>query len=129
MYNLKLSWRSLQRDRFSMCASNAARSYIFEFRSQVRCFVPNVIFKVSACLLKMSSCTDPLGLNENKLFKDLKSSLPKITKETRNILEIRDDILYVWNADKCCILTLNITEVRGKNEDVPYQVRFFLTKS
>jgi hypothetical protein len=70
----------------------------------------------------MTSCTDPLGLNDKKLFKDLKNSLPKITKDTENILEIRDDILYVWNAEKCCIHTLNITEVRAKNEDVPYQV-------
>lgn len=82
---------------------------------------------VSACLLKMSSCTDPLGLNENTLFKDLRKCLSKITKETKNILEIRDDTLFVWNAEKCCILTLNITEVRGQNEDVPYQVRLFMT--
>ena len=73
----------------------------------------------------MTSCTDPLGLNEKKLFKDLKSSLPKIAKETRNILEIRDDILYVWHAEKCCILTLNVVAVRGKNEDVFYQVNNF----
>ncbi|KAL7307668.1 hypothetical protein TKK_0000351 [Trichogramma kaykai] len=73
----------------------------------------------------MTSCTDPLGLNDLKLFKDLKADLPKFSKETKNILEIRDDVLFVWNADKCCILTLNVTAVRSKKEDVPYQVSFF----
>ncbi|XP_058806614.1 nuclear pore complex protein Nup88 [Phymastichus coffea] len=69
----------------------------------------------------MTSCTDPLGLNEKKLFQDFKNNLPKLTKETTNILKIRDDILYLWHAEKCCILTLDIAAVRAKKEDVPYQ--------
>ncbi|XP_018045895.1 PREDICTED: nuclear pore complex protein Nup88 [Atta colombica] len=70
----------------------------------------------------MSSCTDLLHLNEKGLFKDIKASLSSGTKETRNILEIRDNALYVWNADKCCMLTLNVAATRGKiGEDVPYQ--------
>ena len=72
----------------------------------------------------MSSCTDLLRLNEKGLFKDIKASLSSSAKETRNILEIRDNVLYVWNADKCCVLTLNVAATRGKiSEDVPYQVR------
>ncbi|XP_051154402.1 nuclear pore complex protein Nup88 isoform X1 [Leptopilina boulardi] len=70
----------------------------------------------------MSSCTDLLHLNDKRLFQELKKSLPKGAKETRNIIEIRDDILYVWNADTCCILTLDIAATREKlHEDVPYQ--------
>ncbi|XP_077279874.1 nuclear pore complex protein Nup88 [Temnothorax americanus] len=70
----------------------------------------------------MSSCTDLLRLNEKELFKDIKASLSSSAKETRNILEIRDNVLYVWNADKCCVLTLNVAATRGKlGEDVPYQ--------
>nr|KAF7390610.1 hypothetical protein H0235_017772 [Vespula pensylvanica] len=70
----------------------------------------------------MSSCTDPLHLNEKRLFKELKRSLSGNTKETHNILEIRDDVLYVWNADKCCVQTLNVGATRGKfDEDVTYQ--------
>ncbi|XP_018374219.1 PREDICTED: nuclear pore complex protein Nup88 [Trachymyrmex cornetzi] len=70
----------------------------------------------------MSSCTDLLRLNEKGLFKDIKASLSSGAKETRNILEIRDNVLYVWNADKCCVLTLNVAATRGKiGEDVPYQ--------
>ncbi|TGZ53002.1 Uncharacterized protein DBV15_00625 [Temnothorax longispinosus] len=72
----------------------------------------------------MSSCTDLLRLNEKGLFKDIKVSLSSGAKETRNILEIRDNVLYVWNADRCCVLTLNVAATRGKlGEDIPYQVR------
>lgn len=71
----------------------------------------------------MSSCTDPLHLNDKRLFKELKRSLSGNAKETQNILEIRDDVLYVWNADKCCVQTLNVGATRGKfDEDVTYQV-------
>ncbi|EZA58852.1 Nuclear pore complex protein Nup88 [Ooceraea biroi] len=71
----------------------------------------------------MSSCTDLLLLNEKRLFKDIRASLSGGAKETRNVLEIRDNVLYVWNADKCCVLTLNVAAARGKlGEDVPYQL-------
>lgn len=71
----------------------------------------------------MDSCTDPLHLNENNLFKHLKDGLPKSAKETRNILEIRDDVLYVWNADEFCVLTLNIAATCSKpGESIAYQV-------
>ncbi|XP_063975939.1 nuclear pore complex protein Nup88 [Diachasmimorpha longicaudata] len=70
----------------------------------------------------MCSVTDPLRLNDNPLFKELKDGLPKSEKETMNILEIRDDILYVWNPDKCCVFTLNVAATRGKTgEAVPFQ--------
>lgn len=70
-----------------------------------------------------TSCTDLLRLNEKRLFKDIRRSLSSGTKETRNVLEIRDNVLYVWNADKCCVLTLNVAAARGKlGEDLPYQV-------
>lgn len=71
----------------------------------------------------MSSCTDLLRLNDNQLFRDIKGSLPSSVKETRNILEIRDNVLYAWNADKRCVLTLNLAATRGEpGEDVLYQV-------
>lgn len=71
----------------------------------------------------MNSCTDLLELNTHKLFKELKSSFSKSEKESRNILEVRDDILYVWNADKCCVFTLNVAAIRSqRSTDIPYQV-------
>lgn len=71
----------------------------------------------------MNSCTDPLRLNENRLFQELKNNLSKHIKDTRNILEIRDNVLYVWNAKDFCVMTLNVAATRAKSgEDVPYQV-------
>lgn len=75
----------------------------------------------------MTSCTDPLGLNDHKLFKELCSSLPKdLGKNTRNILEIRENILYVWHAEKSCILTLDVNATRNNTEDAVYQVSSLL---
>lgn len=71
----------------------------------------------------MSSYTDPLHLNEMSLFRELQDNLPKNIKDTRNILEIRDNVLYVWNAKDFCVVTLNIAATRGEIGDVPYQVR------
>lgn len=76
----------------------------------------------------MTSCTDKYNLNEKRLFKDVKASLAcgaAGVKETRNVLEIRENVLYVChqNADECRVLTFNVAAVRDKpDEDVPYQV-------
>lgn len=70
---------------------------------------------------KMNSYTDPLRLNEERLFVDLMESLPKNIKDTKNILEIRDNMLYVWNPKEFCVMALNVATARGK-KDVPYQV-------
>ena len=43
-------------------------------------------------------------------------------KDTRNILEIRDNVLYVWNANDSCVMTLNVAASREKDGDVLYQV-------
>ncbi|XP_050445936.1 nuclear pore complex protein Nup88 [Cataglyphis hispanica] len=70
----------------------------------------------------MSSCTDLLRLNEKRLFKDIRASLPCGAKETRNVLEVRDNVLYAWNAKNHCVHTFNVAATRGKlDEDVPYQ--------
>ncbi|XP_031828609.1 nuclear pore complex protein Nup88 [Nomia melanderi] len=70
----------------------------------------------------MSAYTDPLHLNERTLFRELKNNLAKNIKDTRNILEIRDNVLYVWDAKEFCVVTLNVAVTCGKNdEDVGYQ--------
>lgn len=68
----------------------------------------------------MASCTDRLKLNDHELFKLLKNDMPKSDKETRNIIEIRDDILYAWNTDKCCLFVLILGD--NFNPSAPYQV-------
>ncbi|XP_014296853.1 nuclear pore complex protein Nup88 [Microplitis demolitor] len=67
----------------------------------------------------MASCTDRLKLNDHELFKLLKNDMPKSDKETRNIIEIRDDILYAWNTDKCCLFVLILGD--NFNPSAPYQ--------
>lgn len=71
---------------------------------------------------KMSLYTDPLCLNKHRLFLELKNGLSGNIKDTRNILEIRDNVLYVWNANDSCVMTLNVAASRGKDGDVLYQV-------
>lgn len=70
----------------------------------------------------MSLYTDPLCLNKHRLFLELKNSLSGNIKDTRNILEIRDNVLYVWNANDSCVMTLNVAASREKDGDVLYQV-------
>ncbi|XP_076750215.1 nuclear pore complex protein Nup88 [Xylocopa sonorina] len=68
----------------------------------------------------MNLCTDPLCLNEHPMFRELKNSLPGNIKDTRNILEIHDNVLYVWNAKDLCVMTLNVAATH-KAGDVAYQ--------
>ncbi|XP_076645956.1 nuclear pore complex protein Nup88 [Halictus rubicundus] len=70
----------------------------------------------------MSAYTDPLRLNERPLFRELKNHVPKNIKDTRNVLEIRDNVLYVWDAKEFCVVTLNVAVSLGKDgKDVGYQ--------
>ncbi|XP_017760271.1 PREDICTED: nuclear pore complex protein Nup88-like [Eufriesea mexicana] len=71
----------------------------------------------------MSSFMDPHSLNKERLFLELRNSFPQNIKDTRNILEIRDNVLYVWNARDFCVMTLNLGATRGKSGDVPYQFK------
>nr|XP_003702612.1 PREDICTED: nuclear pore complex protein Nup88 [Megachile rotundata] len=75
----------------------------------------------------MSSCTDPLRLNEKRLFQELKNNLPTNLKDTRNIFEIRDNVLYVWNAKDFCVMTLNVATTRGENEEDVFYQKLLLT--
>ncbi|KAH0546993.1 hypothetical protein KQX54_016609 [Cotesia glomerata] len=68
----------------------------------------------------MASCTDRLKLNEHELFKSLKNDLPKSVKETHNIIEIRENVMYIWNADKCCLYAVIIDD--NFNHTSAYQV-------
>ncbi|XP_046589711.1 nuclear pore complex protein Nup88 [Neodiprion lecontei] len=70
----------------------------------------------------MESSTDTLRLNDTKLFKVIKETVPGDGTETLNIIEIRDNVLYVWNSNDSCILTLNVGAARGKTGDeIVYQ--------
>lgn len=57
--------------------------------------------------------TDFLKLHNHKLFKNVRETLPNNIKNTQNVLAIRDDVLYIWDFQDNCILTLNIKLSRG----------------
>lgn len=71
----------------------------------------------------MSSTTDYLRLNEQKIFRNIRESLPKGIVKTQNLLTVRDDVLFVWNCQDSCILTLNVKAAKSREGDsVSYQV-------
>lgn len=67
--------------------------------------------------------TDYLRLSEHKIFKALCDTLPKDIKKTQNVLIIKDDVLFTWDFQSNCVLTLNVKSVRSREGDnVIYQV-------
>lgn len=52
--------------------------------------------------------TDYLALNNHKLFENLREILPKDIIKTQNILTVNDGLLFVWNFQDACVLTLNL---------------------
>ncbi|KAK4878084.1 hypothetical protein RN001_010590 [Aquatica leii] len=69
------------------------------------------------------STTDYLQLNNHKLFEKLRKSLPKDIIKTQNVLTVNDGVLYVWDFEDHCVLTLNVKETRIRdNTSIQYQV-------
>lgn len=72
----------------------------------------------------MAGGTDRLGLSERKLFQVLREHLPSLNPKTRNIIECKEDILFVWNSKDTCILTVNMKIPEDDHVDIPtHQVR------
>ncbi|XP_067015335.2 nuclear pore complex protein Nup88 [Anabrus simplex] len=56
--------------------------------------------------------TDYLGLADHKLFEIVRESLSLVKIKTQNIIDCKNDILFVWNALDQNILTLNLKNVK-----------------
>ncbi|KAF2879892.1 hypothetical protein ILUMI_26277, partial [Ignelater luminosus] len=70
----------------------------------------------------MSASLDYLSLNKHKLFENLRETLPKDIIKTQNVLVVKDGVVYIWNFQDSCILTLNIKESRCREDNaVPHQ--------
>ncbi|XP_069683865.1 nuclear pore complex protein Nup88 isoform X2 [Periplaneta americana] len=65
----------------------------------------------------MEGCTDRLGLSERKLFKIVRENLTKLNPKTRNIIECKEDVLFVWNSKDNCLLTLNVKTAKEDHAD------------
>ncbi|XP_072381629.1 nuclear pore complex protein Nup88 [Diabrotica undecimpunctata] len=63
------------------------------------------------------SSTDYLRLNEFKIFKELRESLPKTCTKTQNLITVHDNVLFTWDFQNHCVLSLNLKAARGKEGD------------
>lgn len=59
--------------------------------------------------------TDFLGLTKKEIFKVIGKCLPENVTDPHNIIECKDDILFVWNSKDCCVLSLNIQAATTDN--------------
>lgn len=76
------------------------------------------------------SSTDYLRLHEHKIFRELCESLPKNISKTLNVLIVHDSVLYTWDFQNNCVLSLNIKAARSREGDnVRHQVSFLLKTS
>lgn len=80
----------------------------------------NDVFTI--CTGNMFSVTDMLNLNKLGMFQTLRKVLETNgANAIRNLLAYKDQILYVWNPDECCLYSLLLSTV---HEEHPYyQVR------
>lgn len=63
-------------------------------------------------------------LANHKIFKDIKESLKDDSdKKLRNLFELKDDVLYVWNSLENCLFSVNLKRLEDQDEETPYQVR------
>ncbi|XP_013145907.1 PREDICTED: nuclear pore complex protein Nup88 [Papilio polytes] len=61
-------------------------------------------------------------LPKHKIFEDLKESLQENTgAKLYNFMELRDDVLYIWNSLENCLFCLNLKHLEEHPDDTPYQ--------
>lgn len=78
----------------------------------------------------MAGGVDCLGLSERKLFQILREHVPSLNPKTRNIIECKEDILFVWNSKDTCLLTVNVKTSKDGSVDIPtHQVRKSLERN
>lgn len=54
-----------------------------------------------------NASTDTLKLNQTAMFAKIRAGLPVDRQHTQNLLECKDDMLYAWNTEECCLLAVN----------------------
>lgn len=71
----------------------------------------------------MDSRLYEIKLANHKIFKDIKESLPeKFSGKLKNLLELRDDVLYLWSSIENCLLSLNLQHFEKNGYETTYQV-------
>ncbi|XP_053680044.1 nuclear pore complex protein Nup88 [Anopheles nili] len=70
----------------------------------------------------MVTKTDSFGFNETKFFQVARDCSPDDRKHTQNLVESKDDMLFVWNAKNCCVIVLNWRAAASrKHEELSHQ--------
>ncbi|KAF7267766.1 hypothetical protein GWI33_019039 [Rhynchophorus ferrugineus] len=66
--------------------------------------------------------TDYLGLSNRKIFTEACESFPKNVKVPLNLITVKNSVLFTWDFQNNCVLSLNIKAARSKDADnVPHQ--------
>ncbi|XP_060806520.1 nucleoporin 88 isoform X1 [Amyelois transitella] len=61
-------------------------------------------------------------LVNHKIFADIKDSLTENPSgKLCNLMELRDDVLYLWNSKENCLFALNLKHLEEHDEETPYQ--------
>ncbi|OWR47782.1 hypothetical protein KGM_212780 [Danaus plexippus plexippus] len=62
-------------------------------------------------------------LAKHKIFQDMKESLKNnFDNKLRNLLELKDDVLFAWNSVENCLYSVNLKRLEEDQEETPYQV-------
>lgn len=62
-------------------------------------------------------------LTNHKLFIDIKKSFSENSSDKLcNLMELKDEVLYVWNFSENCLCSVNLKHLDENDEDIPYQV-------
>lgn len=66
-------------------------------------------------------------LAKHKIFQDMKESLKNnFDNKLRNLLELKDDVLFAWNSVENCLYSVNLKRLEEDQEETPYQVQSFI---
>ncbi|XP_058060912.1 nuclear pore complex protein Nup88 [Anopheles bellator] len=65
----------------------------------------------------MATKTDSYGFNEMTMFQVARDCSPDDHKHTQNLVESKDDMLFVWNAKNCCVMALNWRAAASKKQE------------
>ncbi|XP_050100888.1 nuclear pore complex protein Nup88 [Anopheles aquasalis] len=65
----------------------------------------------------MASKTDSYGFNDMSIFHVARDCSPDDARHTQNLVESKDDMLFVWNAKNCCIMAMNWRAAASKKKD------------
>ncbi|XP_045539261.1 nucleoporin 88 [Papilio machaon] len=61
-------------------------------------------------------------LPKHKMFEDIKKSLQENTgAKLYNFIELKDDVLYIWNSVENCLFCLNLKHLEEHPDNTPYQ--------